>query len=51
MSQQVSATIDVQEKIVRLTVSLPPALSFFARPIEALIRRQGGQLLEDKSKR
>ena len=48
MGQQVAARIDVQEKIVRLEVSLPPALGFFSSAIEGLIRRQGAQMLEDK---
>ena len=51
MGQEVRATIDVEEKLVRLEVQLPPMLSFLARPIEALLRRQGAELLEDKSKK
>ena len=50
MGQQVTAKIDVQEKIVRLEVVLPGMLGFFGDKIEALIRRRGGELLEDKSK-
>ncbi len=48
MNQEVSAAIDVEERVVRVEVLLPGALSFFARPIEALLRRKGSQLLEDK---
>ncbi|HEX6374442.1 MAG TPA: polyhydroxyalkanoic acid system family protein [Allosphingosinicella sp.] len=49
MGQQVAAEIDIQEKVVRLKVTLPPALSFFGAAIEPLIRRQGAQMLEDRS--
>ena len=49
MGQEVSAQIDVQEAIVRLEVLLPPGLAFFGRGIEALLRRQGTELLEDKT--
>ncbi len=49
MGQEVRARLDVQEKVVRLEVLLPPMLSFLAKPIEALVRRQGAELLEDKS--
>jgi hypothetical protein len=45
----VRADIDVHEAIVRVQLVLPPALGFFAKPIEALLRRQGKNLLEDKS--
>ena len=49
MGQEVRARLDVQEKVVRLELLLPPMLSFLAKPIEALVRRQGAELLEDKS--
>jgi hypothetical protein len=48
MGQEVTARIDVQEHIVRLEVTLPGVLSFFGSQVEALIRRRGGALLEDK---
>lgn len=51
MGQNMNATIDIEETLVRLQVVLPAALSFFAGPVEALIRRQGTQMLEDKSGR
>jgi hypothetical protein len=51
MGQQLSAGIDVQERIVRLTVLLPPALAFFGKAIEAALRKTAPALLEDKSKR
>ena len=49
MGQEVRAIIDVEEKLVRLQLDLPPMLSFFGKKIEALIRHQGTQMLEDKS--
>ncbi|HYG48562.1 MAG TPA: polyhydroxyalkanoic acid system family protein [Allosphingosinicella sp.] len=51
MGQQVAAQVEVHEAIVRLTVTLPPALAFFGPMIEPLIRSQGNAMLEDKSKR
>jgi len=50
MGQDVRATIDVEETKVRLEVQLPPMLSFLATPIEALLKRKGSEMLEDKSK-
>jgi hypothetical protein len=49
MGQQVDARIDVMDAVVRLEVVLPPALAFFGRAIEGLLRRKGTELLEDKS--
>jgi hypothetical protein len=49
MGQDVRAHIDVEEKLVRLELQLPPALSFLAGQVEGLIRRRGAELLEDKS--
>jgi hypothetical protein len=49
MGQEVAAKIDVGETVVRLEVQLPAFLSFFGSKIEGLIRRQGAELLEDKS--
>lgn len=51
MGQQVAAQIDIQESVVRLTVTLPPALAFFGGMLEPLIRKQGTTMLEDKSKK
>jgi hypothetical protein len=51
LAQEVSAQIDVQERLVRLEVLLPPALAFFGRQIEGVLRRQGAAMLEDKSKK
>lgn len=49
MGQQVATQIEIHETVVRMTVMLPPALSFFRGMIEPLIRSQGAALLEDKS--
>ena len=49
IGQQVKAGIDVQERIVRVSVLLPPALAFFSKAIEAALRRGGTELLEDRS--
>jgi hypothetical protein len=49
MGQQIATQIEIQETIVRMTVMLPPALTFFRGMIEPLIRSQGAVLLEDKS--
>jgi Putative polyhydroxyalkanoic acid system protein (PHA_gran_rgn) len=51
MGQQISTQIEIQETLVRMTVMLPPALTFFRGMIEPLIRSQGAAMLEDKSKK
>jgi hypothetical protein len=48
MGQEVDARLDVGESRIHLEVQLPPMLSFLARPIEAVLRRQGSEILEDK---
>lgn len=50
MGQEVTAKIQVFDAIVRVEVVLPPALGFFGRAIEKVLRRKGADLLEDKSK-
>jgi hypothetical protein len=50
MGQVVRTRMAVSANNVRLEVELPPALSFFAGPIAALIRREGATMLEDKRK-
>jgi len=50
LGQQISAGIDVQESLIRVTVLLPPALAFFGKAIEAGLRHSGPALLEDKAK-
>ena len=49
MAQDVTAHIDVLETTVRVELLLPGALSFFGKPIEALLRRKGTEMLEDRS--
>jgi hypothetical protein len=51
MGQEVTAEIEVQESLVRLTVMLPPALAFFGKAIEAGLRRGAPELLDDRSKK
>lgn len=52
MGQAVEAKIDVFETKVHCRILLPGMLSFFAGPIEAMLRQKGsGLLLEDKSKK
>ena len=52
MGQKVAALIDVEESKVRVRVTLPGMLAFFAGPIEAALSRKGSDLLlEDKSKK
>src|SRR5687767_10436032 len=50
MGQEVNARLDVRESLVHLEMLLPPALAFFARPIELALKRGGESMLEDKSK-
>lgn len=50
MGQQVTATIDVEESKVHLKVLLPGMLGMFAGPIQAMLRKKGDLLLEDRSK-
>lgn len=49
LGQEVSGHIDVYDTKVRLELMLPPMLSLLAGKIEGLVRRKGGELLEDKS--
>jgi hypothetical protein len=51
MGQEIDASLDVQESVVRVTVLLPPALAFFGKAIEAGLRRTGPELLEDRTKK
>ncbi|HEX8526184.1 polyhydroxyalkanoic acid system family protein [Allosphingosinicella sp.] len=46
MAQRIAAKIEVGESAVRVEVHLPAALAFFAKPIEAVLRRGGAELLE-----
>jgi hypothetical protein len=51
MGQDLDASLDVQEKVVRVTMLLPPVLAFFGKAIEAALKRGGTELLEDRSGR
>ena len=50
MGQEMDARLDVRESVVHLEMLLPPALAFFARPIEEALRHGGTAMLEDKTK-
>lgn len=51
MGQEVDAQIDVEDKHVRCRLTLPGMLAMLAKPIEAVLRSKGQELLlEDKSK-
>ena len=50
MGQAVAAKIEVLESIVHVELTLPAALSFFTKPIEAALRRKGAEMLEDRSR-
>ncbi|WP_298693045.1 polyhydroxyalkanoic acid system family protein [uncultured Sphingomonas sp.] len=45
MGQKVSATVDVEERLVRVSVALPLMLSFMSGPITAMVRKSGEDLL------
>jgi putative polyhydroxyalkanoate system protein len=51
MGQEVTAHVDVADTVVRVEVMLPGMLGFFGKQIEGLLRKQGAQMLEDKSKK
>src|SRR5437870_3881448 len=46
LGQELPAELDVREKLVRVTVLLPPALAFFGKAIEAGLRQSAPELLE-----
>ena len=50
LGDTVRATIEVEESKVHVTVLLPGMLSFFAAPIQAMLQKKGGLLLEDHHK-
>jgi putative polyhydroxyalkanoate system protein len=50
LGQEVTATIDVQETLVRVRMLLPGLLGMFSGPIHAALQAKGGALLEDHSK-
>ena len=45
MGQSIDADIDVQESVVRCKLMLPPMLAMLARPIEAMLKAKGNELL------
>lgn len=51
MGQEIDASLDVHDSLVRVTVLLPPALAFFGKAIEAGLRRSAPELLEDRSRK
>jgi hypothetical protein len=51
MGQEVAGHIDVHESKVTLELMLPAFLAMLAGPIEAMLRKGGSELLEDKSKK
>jgi hypothetical protein len=51
LGQEFAAEMDVRESLIRVTVTLPPALAFFGKAIEAGLRRSAPELLEDRGKR
>jgi hypothetical protein len=51
MGQEVDARIEVEERHVRCHIQLPGMLAMLAKPIEAMLKAKGGDLLlEDKRK-
>lgn len=51
MGQKVAATVDIEDRLVRVSVALPLLLSFMAGPITAMVRKSGEDLLlDDKSR-
>lgn len=51
MGQNISSTIDVEDRSLVVSVILPGMLSLMAKPISEAIARGGGELLEDKTKK
>lgn len=47
LGQSADAVIDIEDRLVRVKLILPPILSFMAAPIAAMIQRTGQQLLLD----
>lgn len=45
LGQAIATTLDVREKVVRVTVHLPGLLALAAGPIEGMVRRSGEKLL------
>lgn len=45
MGQEIPTTVDVEDGVVRVSVTLPGLLALMAGPIESTIRRSGEKLL------
>ena len=45
MGQTLAATIEIEDRLVRVSMTLPPMLSFFSGAIAAAVRQKGGKLL------
>lgn len=51
MGQKVTATLDVEDALVRISLLLPPSLSFMSGMISGIVRERAQDLLlEDKSR-
>jgi len=50
LGEAVQSTIDVEETKVRVRLLLPGMLGVFAGPIQAMLQKKGGLLLEDHHK-
>jgi hypothetical protein len=50
MGQEVRAAVDVYDDKVHVEAVLPAMLGFFGKQIESVLRKRGGDLLEDKSR-
>lgn len=51
MGQKVRATVDIEDRLVRVSLVLPLMLSFMAGPITAIVRKSGEDLLLEDGKR
>lgn len=49
MGQEIAATLEVQDALVRVHLVLPAMLSFFSGAIEAAVKDGGTRMLADKS--
>lgn len=45
MGQEVAATLDIEERVIRVTLMLPPMLAMMSGFIESAVRTKGGELL------
>lgn len=49
LGQDVAATVDIGDDVVRVALALPFMLSFMSGPIKSAIQTKGAKLLEPKS--